>query len=304
MDKLLECNTIWNNYLAENTSSNFVPRLDAVKELEHLEKAAIHNLNQNSPRIEEGAHRLIASSFFFGKDAGSMKAMGEFLRGCLGAQFEHFFAIEEQDYHERNFRVIITETIISDMCCRGTFLLGRIRIQMSKELAVTTISLALQNGNCPHSADALLPISGFPRELVTEEGEFQVPTPKPKALHPRSYIDEFRSPAKSHRFPSFRERRKLEKRSLSVRGDLRALSLMSPQANPPDARAAAVRPKSPSPSAPSLAPPSTPNTPAPTPTPTPTQVPAPNNPFSPADVDSWARSRAPSQEAFIGELEA
>lgn len=99
--------------------------------------------------------------------------MGEFLRGCLGAQFEPFFVVEEQGYHDGDIRIIITETIISDMCFRGTFPLGRIRIQMSKELAVTTISLSLQKKSYPPSADALLPISGFPRELVTEESEFQ-----------------------------------------------------------------------------------------------------------------------------------
>ncbi|KAI1161870.1 FabD/lysophospholipase-like protein [Nemania serpens] len=333
IDKLLECNTIWNNYLAENTSSDFgrgnnlikrrfirinpdlrfkVPRLDAVKELEQLEKAAINNLNQNSLKLKEVAHRLIASSFFFEKDSGSvrstaagyectgsihcrfansseqMKAMGEFLRGCLGAQFEPFFVVEEQGYHDGDIRIIITETIISDMCFRGTFPLGRIRIQMSKELAVTTISLSLQKKSYPPSADALLPISGFPRELVTEESEFQVSNTKPKPPHPRPY--ELRRPAKAHRFPSFRDRKKLEKRSLSVRGDLRALSLTSLQADSPDAPA--VLSKSPSLSTATLAPPPT------------LDSPAPGSPFSPADVDSWARSRALSQEEFIGELEA
>ncbi|KAI0517620.1 FabD/lysophospholipase-like protein [Xylaria bambusicola] len=218
IDKLLECNTIWNNYLAENTSSDFgrsnnlirrrfirinpdlrfeVPRLDAVKELERLEKAAIHNLKQNSPRIKEIAHRLIASSFFFEKDSGSvrsnttgyectgsihcrfansseqMKAMGVLLRRCLGDHFEPFFTIEEEGHHDRGSRVVITEAIISDMCLRGIFPLDSIRIQMSKELAVTIISLSLQKGPYPHTADALLPISGFPRELVTEEIELK-----------------------------------------------------------------------------------------------------------------------------------
>ncbi|KAI1362066.1 FabD/lysophospholipase-like protein [Xylaria arbuscula] len=218
IDKLLECNTIWNNYLAENQftdlgrGSNFikrrfirvnpdlgfeVPRLDAVNDLEGLEKAANHNLSQSAPRIREIAHRLVASSFFFEKDAGSvkptttgyectglihcrfansseqMKAMGVLLRKCLGDHFEPFFFIEEQGYHVQGVQVVITENIISDMCLRGIFPLDRIRIQMSKELAVTTISLSLQKGPYPHTADALLPISGFPRELVTEDNEAQ-----------------------------------------------------------------------------------------------------------------------------------
>ncbi|KAI1736759.1 FabD/lysophospholipase-like protein [Xylaria scruposa] len=330
IDKLLECNTIWNNYLAENTDfsrgNNLikqrfirinpdlpfkVPDLDAVKDLEQLEKATNYNPNQISLRIKEVAHRLIASSFFFEKDSGSvrpnvmgyectgsihcrfansseqMKAMGEFLRGRLDAQFEPFFTIEEQGYHDRNFRVSITETIISDMCLRGTFSLSRIRIQMSKELAVTTISLSLQKGAYPHSSDALLPISGFPRELVTEESEFQVSNPKPKPARPRPYSGELKSPAKSYPFQSFRERKKLGKRSLSVR-DLRALSLGSMHGDFSDAPAMPSKP--PSPSAASRASPTSDNT--------------LSSPSSPANVGSWARSRALSQQEFIFELEA
>lgn len=109
IDKLLECNTIWNNYLAENTSSDFgrgnnlikrrfirinpdlrfkVPRLDAVKELEQLEKAAINNLNQNSLKLKEVAHRLIASSFFFEKDSGSVRSTAAGYE-CTGEYPEH-----------------------------------------------------------------------------------------------------------------------------------------------------------------------------------------------------------------------
>ncbi|KAI0555301.1 FabD/lysophospholipase-like protein [Xylaria curta] len=334
-DKLLECNIIWNNYMAENTSSDFgrsnnlikrrfirinpdlrfkVPRLDDVTELEQIEKAANYNINHNSPKIKEVAHRLIASSFFFDKDSGSvrpnatgyectgsihcrfanssekMKAMGELFRRCLGAQFEPFFTIEEEGCHDGDFRVIINETIISDMCFRGTFPLGRIRIQMSTELAVTTISLSLQKGPYPDSTDALLPISGFPRELVTEKNEFQVSNPGPKPPHLRPDSGEPRSSAKPHRFQSFRERNRLEKRSLNVRDDLRALSLANLQAD--SSGSLAVLSKSSSLLAASLALPLTLNDPV------------IGSPFSSDDVDSRARSRALSQEEFICELEA
>jgi len=50
-----------------------VPRLDAVDELNRLEKAASENLHTNSAKLKEVAHRLIASSFFFEKDPGSVR---------------------------------------------------------------------------------------------------------------------------------------------------------------------------------------------------------------------------------------
>ncbi|KAI3316635.1 FabD/lysophospholipase-like protein [Xylariaceae sp. AK1471] len=220
-DKLMECDTTWNTYLVENSSADFnrvsglnkrrfirinpdlrfkVPRLDAVDELDRLEKATSENLHVNSAKIKEVAHRLIASSFFFEKDNGSvkpigsayectgsiycrfanssdeMKAMGEFLRKCLRAKFEPFFIVEEQVRSLESFvtlNINITENMINDMYLRGIFQLGRIKIYLSKELAVTTISLSLQTDPYPHSTNAFLPISGFPRELVGEESDIR-----------------------------------------------------------------------------------------------------------------------------------
>lgn len=79
----------------------------------------------------------------------------------------------QQGFRERDFQITITENMINDMYLRGIFHLGRIHICMSKELAVTTISLSLQTDPYPHSANSFLPISGFPRELVGEESEMR-----------------------------------------------------------------------------------------------------------------------------------
>jgi len=65
--------------------------------------------------------------------------------------------------------MILTEDIINDMYLRGTFNLQRIQIATSKELSTTEISLCLQTNPYPYSIDSYLPISGFPRELMTED---------------------------------------------------------------------------------------------------------------------------------------
>lgn len=93
-DSLLECNSTWQSFVTENTSSDFshlsrgnhrrfirlnpdlrfkVPRLDAVDDISQLEKAAADYLQQNSSRTKEVAHRLVASSFFFEKDRNSVR---------------------------------------------------------------------------------------------------------------------------------------------------------------------------------------------------------------------------------------
>lgn len=59
--------------------------------------------------------------------------------------------------------------IISSMCLRGSFNLPKICISVSKELSTTNILLGLQTNPYPCSADCYLPISGFPRQLISEE---------------------------------------------------------------------------------------------------------------------------------------
>ncbi|KAI1374424.1 hypothetical protein F4677DRAFT_447419 [Hypoxylon crocopeplum] len=246
-DNLLKCNTIWSNYLAESSSSDYsrvssinkrrlirinpdlrskIPRLDAVGELDRLEKAAALDLQSNSAKIKEIAHRLIASSFFFEKDRNSvkavengyectgcihsrftnssneMKALGGFLRKCLRVDFEPRFVVEE-DGCRKDFEITINESMINDMYIRGLFHKPDFKIYLSKELAVTTISLSLQSDPYPHSTNSYLPISGFPRELVGEENTEQAVKPRSRLLQPR-HSGEYKA-ATPQRFHSFKQ---------------------------------------------------------------------------------------------------
>lgn len=101
-----------------------------------------------------------------------MKGLGEFLRSCLRNDFSPYFKIQEDEV--RAFDVVkipMGENLITDMCLRGSFKLSRIHVFVSKELANTTISLCLSEDSYPYSSNSLLPISGFPRELITEDAK-------------------------------------------------------------------------------------------------------------------------------------
>lgn len=99
-----------------------------------------------------------------------MKALGEFLRNCLRNDFSPYFIVQEDEAKNVDvIKVPVGENLITDMCLRGSFKLNRIRVFVSKELATTTISLCLSEDSYPYSTNSFLPISGFPRELITED---------------------------------------------------------------------------------------------------------------------------------------
>jgi len=102
-----------------------------------------------------------------------MKSLGAFLRKYLRSDFEPFFMVSGEGSPERGFRIPLTETMISDMCLRGSFSMAPIGITVPKELSATNIYLCLQIEPYPFSADAYLPISGFPRELMSEDTNTQ-----------------------------------------------------------------------------------------------------------------------------------
>ncbi|KAK1461914.1 hypothetical protein CCUS01_01504 [Colletotrichum cuscutae] len=96
-DRILSCNAIWSDFKTDILSQNShvtrdshrrhirvnpdlrfkVPRLDAVNELDSLERATKRYLNLNRGKIKEIAHRLVASCFFFEKDVGSVRQVKE-----------------------------------------------------------------------------------------------------------------------------------------------------------------------------------------------------------------------------------
>lgn len=113
-----------------------------------------------------------------------MKALGEFMRSCLRGNFEPFFVVEEDGSPpEDAFQIPMSENMISGMYLRGSFSLSKVRINVSKELSATNIFLCLQTDPYPYSTNSVLPISGFPRELISEDSKAQGKFHPPHSLN-------------------------------------------------------------------------------------------------------------------------
>lgn len=98
LDRLLGCNTIWTEFLSDigpqaydstsdgkdkryirvNPEFRFkVPPLEPVEDLPYLVAETKRYTDSHKMRIREIAHRLVASSFFFEKYPGTVRACGE-----------------------------------------------------------------------------------------------------------------------------------------------------------------------------------------------------------------------------------
>ncbi|TGJ81236.1 hypothetical protein E0Z10_g7507 [Xylaria hypoxylon] len=170
-----------------------LPRFDDVAKLDDVEREAREVLRQNSAELVEIAHRLVASTFFFEKDMASVKqnslgftctvysrvatyqttltvfegsifcrfrphspeikALAWFLISLLDGDFEPYFLIEEEDQDggARQIRqIVLTDSVLQDMHLQGNFQLEQ---------------------NAPYSSGVhVLPVSGFPRRLMSEDG--------------------------------------------------------------------------------------------------------------------------------------
>lgn len=104
----------------------------------------------------------------FPPESDEMKALGEFLRSTIRGEFEPYFLLEEEVPRSEPIRIPISETAVHDMCHRGMFEVETLYIQVQRELATTRISLCLQGEPYP-SGVSVLPISGFPRQLISED---------------------------------------------------------------------------------------------------------------------------------------
>ncbi|RYC54072.1 hypothetical protein CHU98_g12134 [Xylaria longipes] len=181
-------------YIRVNPKLNMnTPKFDDVKQLDALEREAKEVVYQDFASIKEIAHRLLASSFFFEKNIGSvrhvkngytcsgsiccrfqqgsseMEGLGYFLHTCLKGSFEPYFLIEEQDHPSSpTLGMILNEAIIRNMR-RGYFDLDIIDLEVSKEHSSINISLCLQT-TAYRSGSTCLPISRFPRQLISEDG--------------------------------------------------------------------------------------------------------------------------------------
>ncbi|KAK5631118.1 hypothetical protein RRF57_006833 [Xylaria bambusicola] len=186
-----------------------LPKFDDVAKLDDVEREAREVLRQNSAELVEIAHRLVASTFFFEKDIASVKqssfgftcteypiicfciafydtlltgtfrphspeikALAWFLISLLDGDFEPYFLIEEiglDDAAQRVYQIVLTDSVLQDMHLQGNFQLDHLRINTTQENSEVKISLCLQSA--PYSSGIhVLPISGFPRRLMSEDG--------------------------------------------------------------------------------------------------------------------------------------
>ncbi|KAI1108792.1 FabD/lysophospholipase-like protein [Nemania sp. NC0429] len=173
-----------------------LPKFDDISKLDDVEREAQAVLRHNTDELVEIAHRLVASTFFFEKDVASVKqkasefictgsifcrfrpgspeikALAWFLISLLDGDFEPYFLLEEESLDDevrpvRQF--VLTSSVLQDMHLQGNFQLDPIRINAAHESSEITISLCMQS--TPYSSGVgALPISGFPRRLMSEDG--------------------------------------------------------------------------------------------------------------------------------------
>ncbi|KAI1446087.1 hypothetical protein F5Y02DRAFT_426089 [Annulohypoxylon stygium] len=167
-------------------------KFDDIQRLDEIEREAEEVIQQNMLVIKEVAHRLIASTFFFEKDVGSvkqtasgytckgsicckfrswsdeMKSLGTFFISGLKGNFEPYFLIEDDIPGGKAQHIVLTETAIRNMQRQGYFDIEPIQINALKEYAAIRISLCLQSASYI-SGEITLPISGFPRQLMSED---------------------------------------------------------------------------------------------------------------------------------------
>ncbi|KAI0179862.1 FabD/lysophospholipase-like protein [Hypoxylon sp. FL1284] len=189
-----------------------LPKFDDVQRMEALESETAAVLRQNHHEILEVAHRLVASTFFFEKDAGSvkqsssgfsctgsifcrfplsspeLKALGWFLISRLDGEFEPYFLMEVREDESSRWpprQIFLTSSVLQDMHLQGNFHLDPVRINTTVENAEISVSLCLQTQPYP-SGVMVLPISGFPRKLMSEDGGALVFQAGPSSARGRS----------------------------------------------------------------------------------------------------------------------
>ena len=109
----------------------------------------------------------------FREASPELKSLGWHLISYLVDEFEPYFTVEEQDERSPPQHVVLTNQVLQDMHQYGHFHPGPMQITAAVGDSEVTISLCLR----PRSAAPLhtvepsgLPISGFPRRLMLEDG--------------------------------------------------------------------------------------------------------------------------------------
>ncbi|OTA56310.1 hypothetical protein K449DRAFT_468503 [Hypoxylon sp. EC38] len=97
-----------------------------------------------------------------------MKGLGAFLKSSLKGSFEPYFLVEDDMPGSAAQQLVLTEATIRNMYQQGYFDMEPIRIDATKEHTAIKITLCLQVS--PYiSGETALPISGFPRQLMSED---------------------------------------------------------------------------------------------------------------------------------------
>ncbi|KAG8162296.1 hypothetical protein KVR01_008061 [Diaporthe batatas] len=120
----------------------------------------------------------------FRQSSPELMALGSFLRSCCAGDFRPYFLVEDDMDDDsgggtrRRRQIILSDALVLDMQTAGYFDLEPLTIftadTTSKHGRATSISLTLQmepysRGDGATTCAAALPISGFPRRLVSEE---------------------------------------------------------------------------------------------------------------------------------------
>ncbi|KAH6656249.1 hypothetical protein BKA67DRAFT_514151 [Truncatella angustata] len=199
---------IWNKYMsrgfvAESDRSRYMrmnpelfselPKFADVTKMDDLEQHTEDAIRRNPGIVLEVVHRLVASTFFFEKDAGpvkqtsegytctgaiycrfrlgssELKALGWLLvsTSCLEGDFEPYFLLEEDKTRLPARQIVLTQTILQDMHFHGHFELEPLTITTLDETSEISLSLILHQTPYP-SGSTVLPISGFPRRIMSE----------------------------------------------------------------------------------------------------------------------------------------
>lgn len=112
-----------------------------------------------------------------------MKSLGTFFISGLKGNFEPYFLIEDDIPGGKAQHIVLTETAIRNMQRQGYFDIEPIQINALKEYAAIRISLCLQSASYI-SGEITLPISGFPRQLMSEDANHAGVLPR---FHDTSY---------------------------------------------------------------------------------------------------------------------
>jgi hypothetical protein len=106
-----------------------------------------------------------------------MRALGRYIHDRMKRHFEPYFIVQEDRNYTNAQKIPISEEILHGMCVRGRFKMATVHINVTKQLSTTNIYLCLQSA--PYfRGNSNLPISGFPRTLMTEtltQSEFCFP---------------------------------------------------------------------------------------------------------------------------------